>query len=274
MGGLLRRAVHAFSRFRTWRWQSDGSLVLCCLVFLNSQIKSLAIEPKASSADNVSIAEGKKLFEKQTCAGCHPAGGNLLLPDKALKGPEFLAQFKDDKTIVAVVRSGVPNSAMPSFNRSHLSDQDLGKIIKYIRSLSLAKPAGEEKLSAEGAQALVAVKPDTSKQNVRTSADGLRRLDFRITGKSCAVCLLGIQKRVKAMPGVVKVAVMLKAPYGVSIIYESAKTDQQKLLAAVKQGDPKIKPLDVNDCSIAKMPAALIPPHNKMAVPFSDVAPN
>ena len=265
---------HAFSKFRLWRWQSDGSIILCCLVFLNSQIKSLATEPKAANADNVLIAEGKKLFEKQTCAGCHPAGGNLLLPDKDLKGPEFSAKFKDDKTIVAIVRNGVPNSAMPSFDKSHLSDQDLGKIIKYIRSFSSAKTLSEQKFPAKGAEALVAVKPDTTKQNVRSSADGLRRLDFLIKGKSCATCLLGIQKRVKAMPGVVKVAVMLKAPYGASIIYESAKIDQEKLLAAVKQGDPKIKPLEVNDCPIEKMPAALIPPHNKMAVPYSDVVPN
>jgi cytochrome c6 len=84
---------------------------------------------------------GKKIFEHATCAVCHPGGANTLHPSKPLKGPDFAAKYKDDESIAKVVRSGVPNSGMPAFNKSQMSDRDLKLVIVYIRSLMPTAPS-------------------------------------------------------------------------------------------------------------------------------------
>jgi len=91
--------------------------------------------------------------------------------------------------------------------------------------------------------------------------NALHRLDFRIQGKSCAVCLLSIERRIKGFAGVISTAVMLKKPYGASVIYDSKQVNEQKLLDAAKLNEPQIKLLDVNDTAIVKIPVVLIPPH-------------
>jgi mono/diheme cytochrome c family protein len=84
---------------------------------------------------------GKKIFERATCAVCHPAGANTLHPGKPLKGPDFAGKYKDDEAIAKVVRSGVPNSGMPAFNKSQMSDRELKLVIVYIRSLTPTTPS-------------------------------------------------------------------------------------------------------------------------------------
>ena len=51
---------------------------------------------------------------------------------------------------------------------------------------------------------------NTKAKTANINFKALHRLDFIITGKSCAVCLLKIQKRLNETTGVVKVAVMLR----------------------------------------------------------------
>ena len=94
--------------------------------------------------------------------------------------------------------------------------------------------------------------------------NALRRLDFRIQGKSCAVCLMGIQRRIKNLAGALKVAVMLKKPYGASIIYDASQVDEQTLITTAKLNEPMVKLLDVSDNPIEKIPLVLIPPHSNM----------
>ena len=86
----------------------------------------------------------------------------------------------------------------------------------------------------------------------------LRRLDFKVQGKSCAVCLMGIQKKVKAMPGVIKIAVMLKRPYGAVVIYDSSKITAAKILEKAKAEDKEVKIVEATDFSIQKLPTVLI----------------
>lgn len=88
---------------------------------------------------------------------------------------------------------------------------------------------------------------------------GLHRLDFRVVGKSCAVCLMGIQRKVKAMPGVVKVAVMLRKPYGAVIIYDSTKVSKDKLMETAKSQDKDVRIEQSVDNAIPKIPSILIP---------------
>ncbi|MBA3855664.1 MAG: hypothetical protein C0507_02025 [Cyanobacteria bacterium PR.3.49] len=87
----------------------------------------------------------------------------------------------------------------------------------------------------------------------------LRRLDFKVQGKSCAVCLMGIQKKVKAMPGIIKVAVMLKRPYGAVVIYDFTKVSAKDILEKAKKEDKEVKIVEPTDFSIQKVPTILIP---------------
>lgn len=91
------------------------------------------------------------------------------------------------------------------------------------------------------------------------NAKTLRRLDFKVQGKSCAVCLMGIQRKFKTLPGVVKAAVMLKKPYGAVVIYDSSKINMQTLLDKAKQQDKDVKIVQTSDFAIAKIPTILIP---------------
>lgn len=87
----------------------------------------------------------------------------------------------------------------------------------------------------------------------------LRRLDFRVVGKSCAVCLMKIQRTVKTLPGVVKVAVMLRKPYGGVIVYDSGKISKDKLVETIKAQDKDVRVEGITETAILKVPAILIP---------------
>ncbi len=97
------------------------------------------------------------------------------------------------------------------------------------------------------------------KQNYSKTAN-LHRLDFRIEGKSCAACLLSIQRKLNSLPGVKEAVVMLKRPFGASVIYQETEIKQDEILAIVKEKEPNIKVLEVNDSNIAKVPSPIIPP--------------
>jgi len=89
--------------------------------------------------------------------------------------------------------------------------------------------------------------------------NALHRLDFKITGKSCAVCLLGIQKRVNSVPGSIKAAVQLQSPYAAVVLYDSSKTNQKALLAKAQETVPEVKFVSIEDTAIAKIPTVLVP---------------
>lgn len=95
------------------------------------------VSVKSLSAGNQNaVAHGKKLFERLTCAGCHPNGENSLHPYRPLKGPGFLARYKEDGKIEHLVRTGVPRAGMPSFGKAQVNDKDMKDLIAYIRSLT------------------------------------------------------------------------------------------------------------------------------------------
>lgn len=92
----------------------------------------------------------------------------------------------------------------------------------------------------------------------------LRRLDFRIVGKTCAVCLLGIQKRLRKTPGVAKVAVMIKKPYGGVAIYDSSKVSKDALLNKIKEGEKEVKIEEPVDTQVDKIPLVVIPKYHNL----------
>jgi hypothetical protein len=95
----------------------------------------------------------------------------------------------------------------------------------------------------------------------------LHRLDFRIEGKSCPVCLLSIQNKLKSFSGVQDAAVMLKRPFGASVIYRSDKSSADFILMMLRAKDATVKIVDVKDSKIDEMPFPLIPPFLPAAEP-------
>ncbi len=79
---------------------------------------------------------GKEVFEKKAaCVGCHPGGGNVINPQKLLKGPEFASKFHDDASIATVIRAGIPGTSMPAYGEDKISADEMTALIKYIHSL-------------------------------------------------------------------------------------------------------------------------------------------
>jgi hypothetical protein len=91
------------------------------------------------------------------------------------------------------------------------------------------------------------------------NANALHRLDFRVVGKSCAVCLHRMQERMKELNGTVRAEVMMKKPYGVVVVYDSTKVKADKILDKCKEGVPEVTLVDVKDTAIKKIPIVLVP---------------
>ena len=73
---------------------------------------------------------GEELF-KQHCAVCHPDGGNIINPAKTLhKKDRDTNNIKKPGDIVGKMRN--PEPGMTKFDKATISDEDAGKIAKYI----------------------------------------------------------------------------------------------------------------------------------------------
>jgi copper chaperone CopZ len=103
------------------------------------------------------------------------------------------------------------------------------------------------------------VSTTADKKTPSYNAKALHRLDFKITGKSCAVCLLGIQKRISTVPGAIKAAVQLQAPYAAVVLFDASKTNQKALLAKGKETVPEVNFEAIEDSAIDKVPIVLVP---------------
>ncbi len=66
---------------------------------------------------------GGEIF-KANCSVCHPHGGNVMRPDKTLKG------IRNPGKIITQVRSG--GGGMPSFDAKTISDADAKQLAEYI----------------------------------------------------------------------------------------------------------------------------------------------
>jgi len=107
----------------------------------------------------------------------------------------------------------------------------------------------------------VAVTEKASRADLNMNA--LHRLDFKVKGKSCAVCLMKIQTRLKTTGGVAKVGVMLKNPYGAVIIYDSSKLNVDKLLVIAKGDEKEVSFDEVTDEPIKSIPIVVVPKFNQ-----------
>lgn len=83
---------------------------------------------------STSDAAGGQAVYAQLCDACHPGGGKGFGP--ALNGPDFAAKYGDDAALAAFIREGT--TAMPGFPTSRITDEQLGDLIAFIRSLGAA----------------------------------------------------------------------------------------------------------------------------------------
>lgn len=77
------------------------------------------------------IEEGKLLYNKFNCVGCHAAGGGAIGP--ALMDDKW-RYGSDPSAIFSTIVEGRPGG-MPSF-RDKIPEDDMWKIVAYVRSLS------------------------------------------------------------------------------------------------------------------------------------------
>jgi copper chaperone CopZ len=99
----------------------------------------------------------------------------------------------------------------------------------------------------------------TNTASLKMSA--LHRMDFVVSGTSCATCVLRVQKRLQDAPGIAKVAVMLRRPFAGVLIYDSTKQDTNKLTMIASGQEKNIKLDKVEDAAIARIPLVLVPHH-------------
>lgn len=96
---------------------------------------AVSTTPLPAGAD---VATGQQIFAT-TCNSCHPNANAGIGP--ALHGAAFASRYPDDATLIGVVRQG--KGGMPSFAPDQLSDQNLARMVAYLRSLGTSEPAPE-----------------------------------------------------------------------------------------------------------------------------------
>lgn len=101
----------------------------------NDARRAEAANPTASLSP-VKVAEGKKIAEQKQCVVCHVNGGNIANPSRTWKSEKFRKKYSDDGQLAEVIRNGIPGTAMVAFTKDKLSDEELSKVIAYIRSFN------------------------------------------------------------------------------------------------------------------------------------------
>ncbi len=110
-----------------------AALALACA----GAVREPASPATALARDPQALERGRKLFTG-TCAGyCHAAAGRGLGNAPDLLDCEW-RHGDGDEQILAVMRAGVPGTAMLGF-AGRLPDEDLLRVLAYLRSASRCK---------------------------------------------------------------------------------------------------------------------------------------
>src|SRR4051812_32563635 len=87
--------------------------------------------PFAKSVD--AVLDGRKIYLKYGCAGCHGMGGGGGM-GKPLIDEEW--RFgSDDATLFKLIRGEIPNQTMPNVIGKNMTDEEIWKVLIYVRSL-------------------------------------------------------------------------------------------------------------------------------------------
>jgi cytochrome c(L) len=95
------------------------------------------LNPYTGNAE--AIQQGKALYLQMGCSGCHGVGGGggmgpALLDDEWKFG-------SDDATLFKLIKGEVPQQTMPATIGNALKDDEIWKIIAYVRSLYHGDPS-------------------------------------------------------------------------------------------------------------------------------------
>jgi cytochrome c(L) len=124
-------------------------LCLCALLALALLLSALGMaaagEPAKSNklnpytGDPEAIKQGRTLYLQLGCSGCHGVGGGggmgpALLDDEWKFG-------SDDETCSKLIKGEIPQQTMPAVFGKELPDDDVWKILAYVRSLYQGDPS-------------------------------------------------------------------------------------------------------------------------------------
>ena len=98
--------------------------ILAMLIIIAAFMCSFVIS--AFTQDSAPGSSGEVLL-KENCAVCHPNGGNIVNPNKPLKGAQTLNTFE---TFLSWIRK--PVQPMPPFPSSKISDQQAKELYDYL----------------------------------------------------------------------------------------------------------------------------------------------
>jgi cytochrome c(L) len=120
-------------------------LALLALGLLLSQL-SMAAEPTTQAkklnpytGNPEAIKEGRTLFLQYGCSGCHGVGGGGGM-GPAVNDEEW--KFgSDDETLVKLIKGQIPEQTMPAVFGNALKDEEIWKILAYVRSLYQGDPS-------------------------------------------------------------------------------------------------------------------------------------
>jgi cytochrome c oxidase cbb3-type subunit 3 len=106
------------------------------LAVRQSEIEPGGVRPRAAVSNKYeenayALSQGKSLFRKFNCSGCHSQGGGgmgpALMDDKWTYGSE-------PANVYATIVQGRPNG-MPAFG-GHLTNEQVWQLVAYVRSMS------------------------------------------------------------------------------------------------------------------------------------------
>jgi cytochrome c(L) len=91
------------------------------------------------TGDPAAIKEGRALYLQHGCSGCHGVGGGggmgpALLDDEWKFG-------SDDATLFKLIKGQIPEQTMPVVFGAELKDDEVWKILAYVRSLYRGDPS-------------------------------------------------------------------------------------------------------------------------------------
>ena len=181
----------------------------------NSRLKksfTVTPAPVALPSDAAALARGKHLAETRGCNDCHGKdfGGNKIIDDGAMgklhganltrgKGGR-VAAFKDEDWVRAIRHGVGPDGRglllMPSAEYAHFSNEDLGALVAYLKTVPAVDRERPETslgpvsrvLLATGKMKLSAEKIDHAKLKPMTIAAAINPEYGRYVAASCVGC--------------------------------------------------------------------------------------
>jgi cytochrome c(L) len=128
---------------RTWGLGLVSPLILSLLLIqfsvLVAEEQPMPKKLNPYTGQEQAIQEGKALYLQHGCSGCHGVGGGggmgpALLDDEWKFG-------SDDETLFRLIKGEIPEQTMPAVFSNELTDDDVWKILAYVRSLYKGDPS-------------------------------------------------------------------------------------------------------------------------------------